>query len=247
MMANPLVRKFEQFTSLSAEEKSALERAAAAHVRKFAPGEDIIAEGEEPREINAVLAGWGGRYKQLEDGRRQIVNFFLPGDICDPDVFILRTMDHSIVALTPMTVAQLTREAFEELVTGYPRIAHGISWEALVNIAIQREWTVNVGQRTAFERVGHLLCELFIRLRSTGLTTDDGCEFPITQADLAAATGLSVVHVNRTLQELRHARLIVLHGKRLTIPDLPALMRASLFNPNYLHLDRIGRPLDAAE
>ena len=244
-MSNPLIRKLEQFAQLSAEDRSRLERAGAAQVRRYAPGEDIIAEGEAPREVNLVLSGWGCRYKQLEDGRRQIIAFFLPGDLCDLNIFIVRAMDHSVAALTPLTVAQLSREAFEELTAGHPRITQALWWDALVDTAIQREWTVNIGQRNALERVGHLLCELFIRLRATGLATDNGCEFPITQADLAAATGLSVVHVNRTLQELRHAGLIVLHGKHLTIPDLTALMRASLFNPNYLHLDRVGRHLDA--
>jgi len=246
-MPNPLVRKLEQFTHLSAEDRGILERAGSVQVRRYAPGEDVIAEGEAPREVNLVLSGWGCRYKQLEDGRRQITAFFLPGDLCDLNIFILRAMDHSVSALTTLTVAQLTRETFEQLMDGHPRITQALWWEALVNIAIQREWTVNIGQRNALERVGHLLCELFIRLRATGLTSENGCDFPITQADLAAATGLSVVHVNRTLQELRHAGLIVLHGKHLSIPDFPALMKVSLFNPNYLHLDRVGRHMDAVE
>ena len=247
VMSNPLVRKLEQFAHLSAEDRGFLEHAATTQVRRYGSGEDIILEGEAPREVNLVLSGWGCRYRQLEDGRRQIVAFLLPGDLCDLNIFILRAMDHSVCALTPLTVAQLPREAFEELTAGHPRITEALWWEALVNAAIQREWTVNIGQRNALERVGHLLCELFVRLQSTGLSVDNGCDFPITQSDLAAATGLSVVHVNRTLQELRHSGLIALHGKHLTIPDLPALMRASLFNPSYLHLDHVGRDLDAAE
>jgi len=247
MMANPIIRKLEQFTHLSAADRAMLDRAAATQVRKFAPGEDIIAEGEEPREVNLILSGWGCRYKQLEDGRRQIMAFSLPGDLCDLNIFILRAMDHSVGALTGLTVAQLPRELFDDMTIRHPRITQALWWEALVNAAIQREWTVNIGQRNALERVGHLLCELFVRLQPIGLASADSCEFPITQADLAAATGLSVVHVNRTLQELRHAGLIVLRGKHLTIPDLAALMRASLFNPNYLHLDHIGRHLDAVE
>ena len=247
MTPNPLVRKLEQFTHLSQEDRGALDRAMTAQVRRLAPGEDVITEGEEPREVNLILSGWGCRYKQLEDGRRQIIAFLLPGDLCDLNIFILRAMDHSVGALTGLGIAQLSRDAFDELTIGHPRVTQALWWDALVNGAIQREWTVNVGQRNALERVGHLLCELFVRLQSTGLAAADSCEFPITQADLAAATGLSVVHVNRTLQELRHSGLIVLRGKLLAIPDLAALMRVSLFNPNYLHLDRVGRHLDAAE
>ncbi len=94
-------------------------------------------------------------------------------------------------------------------------------------MAIQREWTVNLGQRTAIERVGHLFCELFLRLRCVGLTEGDSCALPLTQVELADALGLSNVHVNRTLQELRRAGLIVLKGGRLTIPDFAALQKAS--------------------
>ncbi|MBV8839344.1 MAG: cyclic nucleotide-binding domain-containing protein, partial [Alphaproteobacteria bacterium] len=97
-MPNPLVRKLEQFTHLSAEDRGILERAGSVQVRRYAPGEDVIAEGEAPREVNLVLSGWGCRYKQLEDGRRQITAFFLPGDLCDLNIFILRAMDHSVSA-----------------------------------------------------------------------------------------------------------------------------------------------------
>ena len=113
--------------------------------------------------------------------------------------------------------------------------------------AIAREWIANVGQRDAAERLAHLFCELFIRLRAVGLTNGDHCELPITQEQLGDATGLSAVHVNRTLQVLREQRLIILKGKTLTIPDLDALQRAALFNANYLHLDREGQSLDANE
>src|ERR1051325_3638537 len=99
-MSTLLARKLDQFTHLSAEERTMLDRAAAAQVRRFAAGEDIIAEGEAPREINLILPGGACRYKQLEDGRRQIVGFFLPGDLCDLNIFILRAMDHSLAALT---------------------------------------------------------------------------------------------------------------------------------------------------
>jgi CRP-like cAMP-binding protein len=114
-------------------------------------------------------------------------------------------------------------------------------------LAIQREWSVNLGQRTATERIAHLLCELFFRLRAVGLTTDLTCDLPVTQAELADASGLSAVHVNRTIQELRAADLIVLRGRTLTILDLEALKTVALFNPNYLHLNREGGGFDANE
>jgi CRP-like cAMP-binding protein len=244
---SPLVRKLEQFVRLSSADRAFLTRAASERLRKFAPRVDIVREGERPKDVQLVVAGWACRYKQLEDGRRQVVSFFLPGDICDLNVFILREMDHSIGSITDVAIADLSREFFEEISAGYPRIVTALWWESLVDAAIQREWTLNLGQRTALERMAHLLCELLFRLRLAGLTNGDSCDFPLTQADLADASGLSKVHVNRTLQELRSANLIVLKGKTLVVPDLRRLMDAGLFNANYLHMEREGRQLDATE
>jgi CRP-like cAMP-binding protein len=244
---NPLIRKLEQFVRLSPDDRTILMRASSERVRKFAPRVDISREGDRPKDVHLILSGWACRYKQLEDGRRQIVSFFLPGDMCDLNVFILKEMDHSIGTISDVTIADLSRELFDEIGTGYPRIATALWWETLVNAAIQREWTMNLGQRTASERMAHLLCEIFFRLRLAGLTDVNSCEFPLTQADLAEATGLSKVHVNRTLQELRGAKLVVLKGKALTVPNVERLMSAGLFNANYLHMEHEGRQLDANE
>jgi CRP-like cAMP-binding protein len=131
------------------------------------------------------------------------------------------------------------------LAAGYPRLWQAFQWDSMVNGSIQREWTLNLGQRDAFERLAHLLCELFVRLATAGLTNGDTCDFPLTQTDLAEATGLSTVHVNRTLRELREANLIVLKDRTLRIPQIAALKRHAMFNANYLHLEREGRHLDA--
>jgi CRP-like cAMP-binding protein len=242
-----LVRKLEQFVRLSPADRAMLARAASERVRNFAPRADIAREGDRPTEVHLILTGWACRYKQLEDGRRQIVSFFLPGDICDLNVFILREMDHSIGTITSVTIADLSRDFFEEISASYPRIASAFWWESLVNSAIQREWTMSLGQRTASERMAHLFCEIFFRLRLAGLTQGDSCDFPLTQADLADATGLSKVHVNRTLQELRSTELISLKGKSLRIPNLERLMNAGLFNANYLHMEHEGRQFDSNE
>jgi CRP-like cAMP-binding protein len=244
---NPLIRKLEHFVRLSPDDRAMLERASSERIRKFSPRIDIMREGDRPHDVHLILSGWGCRYKQLEDGRRQVVSFFLPGDMCDLNVFILKEMDHSIGTITPVTVADLSRDFFDEISAGYPRIATALWWETLVNSAIQREWTMNLGQRTASERMAHLLCEIFFRLRLARLTDGTSCEFPLTQADLADATGLSKVHVNRTLQELRVAGLIVLRGKTLTVPSLDRLMDTGLFNSNYLHMEHEGRQLDSNE
>ncbi|MET0443040.1 MAG: Crp/Fnr family transcriptional regulator, partial [Pseudorhodoplanes sp.] len=197
-----------------------LDRASSERLRHFGARVDVAREGDTPRNVHLILSGWGCRYKQLVDGRKQIVSFFLPGDICDFNIFILREMDHSIGTITAVTVADLSRDFFDRIAAEHPRIVTAFWWETLVNAAIQREWTMNLGQRTASERMAHLLCEIFLRLRLAGLTRDKSCDFPLTQADLADAAGLSKVHVNRTLQDMRSDNLIVLRGKSLEIPNL---------------------------
>lgn len=244
-MVNPLVRKLRQFTRLSSDDEAALHEFARQRVRRINAHDDIIREGDPPDRISLILEGWAFRYKTLEDGRRQIVAFLIPGDLCDMNIFVLREMDHSLGALTVVTLAEITREMMENLIVDHPRLARAFAWDSLVTAGILREWNVNLGQRTAFERVAHVLCELFLRLRAVGLTDGISCDFPVTQVDLADASGLSAVHLNRTLQELRAANLIRLRGKLLTIPDLPALQAAALFHANYLHLDHEGQRFDA--
>lgn len=114
-------------------------------------------------------------------------------------------------------------------------------WQELVSKSIHREWIVNVGLRCASERIAHLFCEMFLRLESVGLTNGCACDFPLTQQDIADATGLTSVHVNRTLQDLRRQDLIILDRQRLIIPAMAALQAAGQFNPEYLHHRRLER------
>jgi len=246
-MAVHLIRKLEQFTRLSGADKQALAQAAAVKVRRLAPREDLIREGDKPRHVNLILEGWACRYKTLEDGRRQITAFLVPGDMCDMRMFILKEMDHSIAALTPLRLAEIPGDIILELSDNHPRLGRALWWSSLVEEAITREWVTNLGQREAIERLSHLFCELYLRLKGAGVADAPSFELPVTQEQLGDAAGLSTVHVNRTLQEMREQGLIVLKGKVLTILDLDALSTVALFNPNYLHLNGEGRSLDANE
>lgn len=235
--ADTIIRRLSVFRKIAPEAAAALDDAIRGRVVTAMPGQELVSEGDPADRIRMVLSGWGARYKSLEDGRRQIVNLVLPGETCDVQIYLLKRMDHSIAALTAVVYAEIERERFEALVGAHRTLAEAWWCQTLSDTAIQREWTLNLGRRDAYERVAHLLCEVVERLRPVGLLDGDSCAFPITQTDLADATGLSVVHVNRTLQELRSSGLIVLRERTLTVHDLGALKDAALFTADYLHFD----------
>lgn len=233
-----VIRRLNALRSLSEQAVTLLELAMIEGLQRVGPGEDLLSEGEPLDSVRLVLSGWLCRYKMLEDGRRQIVNFILPGESCDAHAFLLSTADHSIAAMTPVAYAEIKRKQFEKLIATDNSLAEALLCEMLLNSAIQREWAINLGRRVALERVAHLFCEIYERLRPVALVDGNSCGLPATQMDLADATGLSVVHLNRTLQELRASRLIVLRDRTLTISDLDALKAVALFSPNYLQLYR---------
>ncbi len=225
------------FAALSSADRKLLDAAVARKVRTIGPRKDIISEGERPRVVNVLLSGWAMRYKQLSDGRRQILSFFIPGDLCDANVFILGQMDHSIGTLTEVTYAEISATDFEHMMECSTRITKALWWSELVTLAVQREWTTNIGQRSAYERLANMFCELLARLHLVGLADGNSFDFPLTQNDLADATGMTAVHVNRTLQQLRRDGLIDLNNRHVTVTDPEGLKAAAQFNPNYLHLD----------
>jgi CRP-like cAMP-binding protein len=234
----------EAFAEFSPRDRSLIDRLVERNVRELGPRRDLVREGERPRAVCLLLDGWACRYKQFADGRRQIVGFHIPGDLCDPNLAIVSAMDHSIAAVTRLRYAEIGLAEFEAMVEHSPALARALRWSELVNAAVAREWVANVGQRSAYERIAHLFCEMFLRLRSAGLADGDSCAFPLTQTDLASATGLTAVHVNRTLQEMRRDGLLEFSFRRLVVPDLEALKRIGTFNATYLHLGRNGVHLD---
>ena len=234
----PLVRRLNAMRRLSDAGTAAINQVLSEKTLKAGAGEELVSEGDRADRVRLFLSGWACRYKVLEDGRRQIVNFILPGETCDPHIYLFSTMDHSIATLTPVIYSELERASFERLVSMDTSVAEAFNCETLAAISVQREWAINLGRRDALERVAHMMCELFERLRVVGLVDSNSFAFPVTQTDMADATGLSTVHVNRTLQELRASGLITLKDRSLTIHDFQALCTTAMFNPNYLHLDR---------
>ena len=231
-----LIRRFSNFCALGPEDEQRLRAVAGENVRTKAARRDLIRDGERPQVVYLVLSGWAFRHKVLEDGRRQILQFLLPGDLCDVHNAVLRQMDHSIGALTELSYVEISHQRVEDLERASSDLRHALWWHSATAIAVQREWTVNIGQRNALERLSHLFCELFLRLQAVGLTNGQSCDMSVTQTDLGEAVGLTSVHVNRTLKELRKRGLITLSNKRLTILDFAALRKAASFSDDYLHL-----------
>jgi len=229
-----LTRKLSNYASLSSTDRSLLSKLLEPP-RIVEPRVDIVEEGEDPRAVNVVLDGWACRYRQFEDGRRQIISFLLPGDCCDPYIYLLDRRDHAIAALTQVAIARIPGASMAELTARSPALALAFHREALAGTAIQREWTVSLGRRSGAERLAHLFCELHARLAAIGLADETSCPMPLTQPDLADALGQTTVHINRTLQDLRAARLLALKGRRLTVLDPDGLRHLAKFDPLYLH------------
>ena len=234
---NPLFLRLSARVRLDEADFACVQKLSAGNVQTFHPHTDIHREGERADFITLFISGWGYRYKLLPDGRRQIVGFTVPGDLCDFDTFVTRRFDHSLAAMSRSRIVQLGKADLEQLLDTCPAVQTALRWHSVVDLSTQREWTVSVGQRNAYERIAHLMAEMFTRLRVVGLTNGGSCDWPATQNDLADATGLTAVHVNRTLQQLRKDGLIVLERRQLIIPDFERLAQAGLFNPNYLDLD----------
>jgi CRP-like cAMP-binding protein len=235
-MPGLIARKLGHYVALDEQERQALRELAQQNIRTAQARRDIVREGERPGAVKIILDGWAIRHKMLPDGRRQIMAFALPGDMIDVDGGLLAAMDHSVGAATPLTYADVPRDALVALLKRSPAIRRALRIDHFVLLAVQREWTVSLGQRTARERLAHMLCEVFVRLEATGLTEGTRCEMPLTQCDLGEASGMTSVHVNRTLQELRREGLIELAHRILTVPDFAALADTAMFNPAYLHL-----------
>ena len=188
-----------------------------------------------------MLSGLACRYKHLENGARQIMAFLVPGDPCDSEIFILDKMDHSVGILTPSVVASVSGARMKELLLNRPGIALAFWWNTLQDEGVLRERIIDEGRRDAYGRIGFLVYEIFVRMRASGVIDDDKFEFPVTQSDLADATGLTPVHVNRMLKQFREENLIAIEGKTWTVLDPQGLRKAAGYEASYLHLDRARR------
>jgi len=203
--------------------------------RRISARDDVFKEGFASRYISLILSGWAYRYKQLEDGRQQILGFLLPGDLTEASPVNGYLLDHSVGALTDLICADISHEALATVCLSRPAIQKALAGEALAMSSIQREWLMSLGQRTGTERLGHLLCELYWRLGRIGSVQAETFTLPATQGDLAAALGLSTVHVCRKFAELRELGLVQTSWKKVHICDVAQLQALSCFRPDYLY------------
>ncbi|WP_232494830.1 Crp/Fnr family transcriptional regulator [Novosphingobium kaempferiae] len=235
MLFEPVIRKLSALEALTSAEVDAV-KALCRDTRTIRRHKDVISEGERPDSVHLVLSGWAARYAILPDGTRQITAFLVPGDFCDMHVTTLARMDHSIGAITDCTVAFIPKSLMDEITRSTPVLTRAFWRATLIDEAILRQWLVSTGRRDAKAGIAHLLCELHIRLRLVGLTNEGDLALPLTQADIADATGLTPVHVNRTLRDLREGGLIG-EGHRIRLLDVPGLRKIAGFHPSYLHLN----------
>ncbi len=238
-MVNPWTMKMEQFTAFSDMEKRRLDDLVCENRAQHAPRDDIIAEGTHAGNCHLVLSGLACRYKILADGGRQIVAFLIPGDLCDAEGFVLKFMDHGIAAIAPTTTALISADIMKSLLRETSSLAEALWWGTMTDLGILRERIVAGGRRSAYMRIAHLFYEMLVRYRMVELTDGNSFVFPVTQADLADATGLTPVHANRMLRQLRADGLLEFKSGVVTVLDPDQLKQAAQFTGTYLHLDRV--------
>lgn len=226
--------------SLAAEEEQAI-RAAVSEVRNYPADRTFIRAGQELDHSSLLLDGIASRYKDLRDGGRQTTELHVAGDFADLHSFTLKRLDHHVMALTPCAVAIVPHERLKAITEDHPHLTRLYWFATNLDAAIHREWELSLGRRSAISRLAHLFCELRVRLGLVGLADETGYGLPLTQGDLAECLGLTSVHVNRTLKELRAQEIVEFRSGRVEIRDLRALEGVAEFDPAYLYLERRPR------
>ncbi|HEX8642940.1 MAG TPA: Crp/Fnr family transcriptional regulator [Allosphingosinicella sp.] len=237
-----MVRKLQLWKELDRQEEEAV--LALPHtIRTVEPGRYIVREGEAVDHSCLLLSGFAYRQKVTGEGGRSISAIHMRGDVVDLQNSLLGVADHSVQALTQAEIASIPREAILEIAFRFPAVGMAMWYDTLVDASIFREWILNVARRDSSTRIAHLLCEFGVRLESLGLGDRLSYELPMTQEQLADATGLTPVHVNRTLMELEARGLITRTVRYVAVADWTSLQRAGDFSDAYLHLDNAERLL----
>ena len=222
---------------ISAEEESAI-RASVSDVITV-PADRIVVRERQPMTYSTILlSGIAARRKDMRDGRRQYTELHVPGDFTDLHSFTLKYLEHDIVAMSDCSFAVVPHERLKALTERFPHLARVYWFGTNLDAAIHRAWALALGSRNAAARMAHLFCEMFVRLELVGLTRGHSYDLPLSQQELAEMLGITSVHANRTLQQLRGQDLLEFAGKLVTIHDMARLRQLAEFDDSYLYLDR---------
>lgn len=233
---SPLIRRLDRNHSLTREDREAL-LTLPYKLRWLDPAAYTVREGDKPQICGVLISGYAFRQKTTGDGARQIIGLHVPGEALDFQNLFLDVSDHNVQMLTRAQIAEVPITAFQQIALERPNIGRAIQVTTLIEVSIFREWVLNVGRRDSRSRLAHLLCEFALRLEAQGAARPDhGYELPMTQEQLADATGLTSVHVNRVLKVLESEGLIVRNRRNIGFPDWRRLREVGDFNQRYLHL-----------
>lgn len=232
-----LIGRLEQHATLSDADRKAVlglnltQKAYQSH-------EFIVREGVACTGISVILEGFAIRQRVTSSGSRQILSFHVSGNFLNLEGVLLNVVDHNVQALGPCEVAVVSAEEINALIDAYPQLARALWAETLIDSSLYREWIVNLGRRSARERIAHLFCEMAKRRGLAGHDKNGGFQLPMTQEQLADATGLTPVHVNRMLKALEQDGLIARTSRSCLIPDWKKLTAEAGFDPQYMHIDQ---------
>ena len=239
-MIDTHILKLRARDDVSAEEEKAI-RESISEVIDYPADKTIIRAGDRLHTSTLLIEGILARYKDLSDGQRQITELHVTGDFADLHSFTLKRLDHNVMTLTPCRIGVVPHERLEQITRDFPHLTRLYWFSTNLDAAIHREWEVSLGRRTAISRMAHLFCELHVRLTIAERAEQSSYHLPLTQTDLAECLGLTPVHINRTLKELRERHLVSFRGGQVDIHDLRGLERVAEFDPAYLYLERLPR------
>jgi CRP-like cAMP-binding protein len=239
---NLLVRRLEAHRPLTSDDRAAILNLPY-KLRNLEAQSYTMREGDRPDWCAVLLSGYAFRHKLTGEGARQILSIHIPGEALDFQNMFLAESDHNVQMLTRGLVAEIPRGPLEELVLSNENVGRAVQVFTLVEASIFREWTLNIGRRDARSRIAHLLCEFAYRLTGRDLNPQGLYELPMTQEQLADATGLTSVHVNRVLQALQREGLIERNRRMVQFISWERMRDVADFNPRYLHMRETGSPI----
>jgi CRP-like cAMP-binding protein len=242
----PLIRKLAKFAELSADELAVLEHLQST-TRLVRRNREIVSEGRNYDTLFVLREGFALRCRILHDGRRQVLNIALPGDFVGFPACFFESALYSIPALTDCVISPIPFAMLVGLFDRHPRLAATIFWSFACEAAMYAEHLIDVGRRSAVERVAHFLLELLIRLQVIGLADENSYRMPLTQELIGDALGLSVPHVNRTLRQLRDDHLVSIEEQTVIVRDIEALSALADFERSYLSRFRVPEILERSE